>query len=103
MVRIYVFWPHNLFQTSSHPKLTVYHDSSNFASFLYDFYEVFSSETYCLMLELGQLWAWVTNLNINFICLLSLSLLYNRDSKNRKNEFTSKQRLIRFQLSGCVA
>ena len=51
MVRIYVFWPHNLFQTSSHPKLTVYHDSSNFASFLYDFYEVFSSETYCLMLE----------------------------------------------------
>lgn len=43
------------------------------------------------------------NLNINFICLLSLSLLYNRDSKNRKSEFTSKQRLIRFQLSGCVA
>lgn len=51
MVRIYVFWLHNLFQTSSHPKLIVYHDSSNFASFLYDFYEVFSSETYCLMLE----------------------------------------------------
>lgn len=35
----------------SHPKLIVYHDSSNFASFLYDFYEVFSSETYCLMLK----------------------------------------------------